>query len=148
MCSDLKCFRNVSVRFSYTAKCAILHTIPKNTIRIGTIPNGHNSEWTPSRMDTIPNCHHPEWTPSRMVTIPNGHHPEWTPSRMDTIPNGHNSKWTQSRMDTIPNGTIPNRHYPESTRSRMIPSRLSTYMYIVTLVFYSYCLVKISFTNI
>ena len=84
-----------------------------------TIPNGHNPEWTQSRMDTIPNGHNPEWTQSRMDTIPNKHNPEWTPSRMDTIPNGHhperhNPEWTQSRMDTIPNG-----HNPEWTQSRM-----------------------------
>ena len=77
-------------------------------------PNGHNPEWTQSRMDTIPNGHNPEWTQSRMDTIPNGHNPEWTQSRMDTIPNGHNPEWTQSRMDTIPNG-----HHPEWTPSRM-----------------------------
>ena len=74
----------------------------------------------------IPNGHNPEW-----------HHPEWTQSRMDTIPNGHNPEWhhpewTQSRMGTIPNG-----HNPEWT-----PFRMSTYSYIVTLVFYSYCLVR------
>ena len=83
-------------------------------------------------MDTIPNGHNPEWTPSRMDTIPNGHNPEWTPSRMDTIPNGHNPEWTQSRKDTIPNGHIAERKQ----------SRMSTYNYIVTLVFNSYCLVK------
>ena len=62
-------------------------------------PNGHNPEWTQSRMDTIPNGHNPEWTQSRMDTIPNGHNPEWTQSQMDTIPNGHNPEWTPSRMD-------------------------------------------------
>ena len=76
--------------------------------------------------------HNPEWTQSRRDTIPNGHNPEWTQSRMDTIPNGHNPEWTQSRKDTIPNG-----HNPEWTQSRM-----STYNYIVTLVFNSYCLVR------
>ena len=83
-------------------------------------------------MDIIPNGHNPEWTQSRMDTIPNGHNPEWTPSRMDIIPNGHNPEWTQSRKDTIPNG-----HNPERTQSRM-----STYNYIVTLVFNSYCSVR------
>ena len=63
---------------------ARMDTIPKDTI-----PNGHNPEWTQSRMDTIPNGHNPEWTQSRMDTIPNGHHPEWTQSRMDTVPNEH-----------------------------------------------------------
>ena len=58
-----------------------------------TIPNGHDPEWTQSRMDTIPNGHNPKWT-----TIPNG-----PPSRMDTIPNEHNPEWT----------TIPNGHHPE-----------------------------------
>ena len=60
-------------------------------------PNGHDPEWTQSRMDTIPNGHNPEWT----------HNLEWKQSRMDTIPNGHNPEWTQSRMDTIPNGRNP-----------------------------------------
>ena len=60
------------------------------------------------------------------------HDPEWTQYRMDTIPNGHNPEWTQSRMDSI-----PNVHNPEWTQSRM-----STYNYILTLVFYSYCLVR------
>ena len=161
--------------------------------RLGTIPNGHHPEWTPSRMGTIPNGHHPEWAPSRMCTIPNGHHPEYAPSRMGTIPNGHHLEWTPSRMDTIPNwhhpeltpsrmDTIPNGHHPEWTHfrmdghhprmgtipewtpspnghhprmapspngtipewhhPRMAPSRMSTYNYIVTLVFYSYCLVR------
>ena len=50
----------------------------------------------------VPNGHDPEWTQSRMDTIPNGRNPEWTPSRMDTIPNGHNPEWTQSRKYTIP----------------------------------------------
>ena len=67
-----------------------------------------------------------------MGTIPNGHHPEWIQSRMDTIRNGHNPEWTQSRMDTIPNG-----YDAEWTRYR-----LSTYIYIVALAFYSYCLVR------
>ena len=89
-----------------------VHDSEKTRSRMDTIPNGHNPEWTQSRMDTIPNGHHPEWTPSRMDTIPKGHYPERTPSRN---PNGHLSEWTQSRM--------------------------STYNYIVTLVFYSYCLV-------
>ena len=71
-------------------------------------------------------------TRSRMDTIPNGHHPEWTPSRMDTIPNGHYPECTLSRMDTILNG-----YHPERTRFRM-----SNYIYIITLVFYSYCLVR------
>ena len=60
-----------------------------DTIPNGTIPNGHNPEWTQSRMVTIPNGHNPEWTP--MDTIPNGHITEWTP--MDTIPNGHDPEW-------------------------------------------------------
>ena len=122
---------------------ARMDTIPKDPI-----PNGHNSEWTPSRMDTIPNGHHPEWAPSRMDPIPNGHNPEWTQSRMDPIPNGPHPEWTPSRMDTIPNGhhpewmqsrmdTIPNGHHPEWSQSRM-----STYNYIVTLAFNSYCLVR------
>ena len=76
---------------------------------------------TQSRMDTIPNEHHPVWTQYRMDTIPNGPHPEWTPSRVDTIPNGH---------------------YPEWTPSEMARSPMSTYSYIITLVFYSYCLVR------
>ena len=42
---------------------ARMDTIPKDTI-----PNGHNPEWTQSRMDTIPNGHNPERTPSRMST--------------------------------------------------------------------------------
>ena len=83
-------------------------------------PNGHNPEWTPSRMDTIPNGCNPEYIHSRMNTIPNRYNPELTPSRMDTIPNGrhsafrmdtvpngHKSEWTQSRMDTIPNEHLP-----------------------------------------
>ena len=37
---------------------------------------GHNPEWTPSRIDSIPNGHYLKRTPSRMDTIPNGHHPE------------------------------------------------------------------------
>ena len=41
----------------------ILYTIPKNTI-----PNGHNPEWTQSRMDTIPKGHNLERTQSRMST--------------------------------------------------------------------------------
>ena len=90
------------------------------------------SRKTQSRMDTIPNGHHPECTQSRMYAIPNVHNPECTQSRMDTIPNGHHPEWTQSQMDTIPNG-----HHPEWT-----PSRMSTYSYIVTLVFYSYCLAR------
>ena len=57
--------------------------------RMDTIPN-----------DTIPNGHNPEWTQSRMDTIPNGHNPERTTSRMDTIPNGHNPERTQFRMST------------------------------------------------
>ena len=113
--------RNVNCVFLRTEW--ILYTIPKNTI-----PNGHNPEWTQSRMDTIPNGHNPEWTQSRMDTIPNGHHPEWTPSRMDTIPNVHNPEWTPSRMDTIPNG-----HDPEWTRSRM-----STYNYIAALLLWCF----------
>ena len=48
-----------------------------------------------------------------MNAISNEHDPEWTPSRMNTILNGRNPEW-----------------------------RMSTYIYIVTLVFYSYCLVK------
>ena len=67
-------------------------------------------------MDTIPNG-----------TIPNGHNPEWTLFRMDPIPNGHNSEWTQSQIG----------HHPEWTRSRK-----DTYIYRVTLVFYSCCLVR------
>ena len=50
----------------------------------------HDPEWTPFViLYTIPNGHHSEWTQSRMDTIPNGHNPEWTPSRKDTIPNEH-----------------------------------------------------------
>ena len=49
-------------------------------------------------LDAFPNGHNPEWTQSRMDTISNGHNLEWTQSRMDTIPNGHNLEWTQSRM--------------------------------------------------
>ena len=64
------------------------------------------------------------------------HDPEWTQSRMDTISNRHNPEWTQSRMGTIPNG-----HNPEWTRSQMARSRMNTNIYLVTLVFYSYCLV-------
>ena len=60
------------------------------------------------------------------------HNPEWTQSRMDTIPNGHNPERTQSRTDTIPNGLDP-----EWTRFQMI-----TYIYIVTLVVYSYYMVR------
>ena len=37
-------------------------------IIMGTIPNGHNPEWTQSQMDTIPNGHNSERTPSRMST--------------------------------------------------------------------------------
>ena len=44
------------------------------------------------RMDTIPNGHNPEWTQSRMAQF-----------RMDTIPNGHNPEWSQYQMNTIPN---------------------------------------------
>ena len=36
-----------------------------------TIPNGHNPEWTQSRMDTIPKGHNPEWTRSRISTYNN-----------------------------------------------------------------------------
>ena len=50
------------------------------------------------------------------VHDPEKYNPEWTQSQMDTIPNGHNPEWT--------------------------PSRMSTYDYIVTLMFYSYCLVR------
>ena len=82
-------------------------------------------------MNTILNGHHPECAPS-MDTISNGHNLEWTQSRMDTISNGHNLEWTQSQMDTISNG-----HNLEWTQSRM-----STYNYIVTLVFYTYCVVR------
>ena len=67
-----------------------------------------------------------------LYTIPNGHNPEWILSRMDTNPNGHHPEWTPSRLDAIPNG-----HHPE-----WISSRMSTYKCIVTLVFYSYCLVR------
>ena len=45
---------------------------------MGNIPNGHNPEWTPSRMDTIPNGYNPEWIQSRLA-----------PTRMDTIPKEH-----------------------------------------------------------
>ena len=62
-----------------------------------------------------------------MDTILNGHN-----SEMDIIPNGHHPKWTRSRIDTIP--IVLN---PEST-----PFRMSTYIYKVTLVFYSYCFVR------
>ena len=54
-----------------------MNTIPKYTIPMDTIPNGHNPEWTQSRMDTIPNGHNPEWTQSRMDTIPNEHLPSY-----------------------------------------------------------------------
>ena len=81
----------------------------------------HDPEWIPSRM-----------APSQMGSIPNGHHPEWAPSRMGTIPNGHHPEWAQSRMGTIPNG-----HHPE-----WAPSQMGSYIYIITLVFYSYCLVR------
>ena len=60
------------------------------------IPNGHNSEWTPSRMHMILNGHHPEcyrWNPFRTDTIPNGHHSKWMQCRMDTILHGHHPKW-------------------------------------------------------
>ena len=94
--------------------CTILGT--RTIARMGTIPNGHDSEghnpeWTQSRMNTITNGHHSEWAPSKMDTIPNGHNPEWTQSRMHTIPNGHNSKWTPFRMDTIPNEHLPSILY-------------------------------------
>ena len=49
-----------------------------SNLTIYYIPNGHHSDG-----------HNPEWTPSRMDTIPNGHNPEWTQSRMDTIPHEH-----------------------------------------------------------
>ena len=39
---------------------ARMDTIPKDTIPKDTIPNGHNPEWTQSRMDTILNGHNPE----------------------------------------------------------------------------------------
>ena len=71
-----------------------------DTILKDTVPNGHNPEWTQSRMNTIPNGHNPEWTQSQMDTITTGQNPEWTPSRMDEIPNGHNPEWTLSRMST------------------------------------------------
>ena len=48
------------------------------------------------RMCTIRNGHNPEWTQSRMDTILIGHDPDWARSQMDTIPNGHNPEWTQS----------------------------------------------------
>ena len=66
-------------------------------------------------MDTIPNGHNPEWTQSRMDTIPKGQHPEWTQSRMGTIPKGHNPEWTQSRMDTITNLEISSEIEPQSS---------------------------------
>ena len=94
--------------------------------QMDTIPNEHNPERTRSRMDTISNG------PSRMNTIPNGHDPERTQSQMDTIPNRHDPEWTQSRMGTIPNG-----HNPEWAQFRII-----AYVYTVTLVLNSYCLVR------
>ena len=67
---------------------------------MNTIPYEHHPEWTSLRMDTIPNGHNPEkhnpeWT----------QHPEWThPFRMGTpILNGRDPEWKQSRMDTFPN---------------------------------------------
>ena len=53
---------------------------------------------------------------------------------MDLVhdPENHNLEWTHSRTDTIPNG-----HDLEWTRSRMI-----TYIYMVTLVVYVYCLIR------
>ena len=54
---------------------------------------------------------------------PEKHDPKWIQSRMDTILNGHNPEWTRSRMDTIPNEHLQ-------------------LTYKVTLVFYSYCLVR------
>ena len=95
---------------------ARMDMIPKDTFANGHIPEGHNPEWTQSRMDTIPNGRNPECTHSRMDTIPNGHIPEWTHSRMDTIPNGHHPEWTSSRMDTI-----PNEHNPEWTQNNFNP---------------------------
>ena len=44
---------------------------------MGTIPIGHNLEWTHSQTDTIPNGHY---------SYPNGHHSYF---------NGHDPEWTQ-----------------------------------------------------
>ena len=67
------------------------------------ISNGHNHEWTRSRIA------HPKWISSRMATIPNEYHLKSIQSRMDTFIIGHDPKWTpfrkkQSQMDSIPNG--------------------------------------------
>ena len=106
---------NSDLRRLCCAKCPATILLRRNVrIRMDTLPNVRDPEWTRSRMDTIPNGHDPEWTRSRMDTFPNGHDPECTRSRMDTIPNGHDPEWTRSQMDTIPNG-----HDPEWTRSRM-----------------------------
>ena len=102
----------------------------------------HNPEWTPfrmakPRMGTTPNGHNPEWAQPRMGTTPNGHNPEWAQPRMGSTPNGHHLEWAPSRMAPSQMDTIPSGHNPEWTRSRM-----NTCNYIVTLVFYSYCLVR------
>ena len=74
----------------FSANCK---SVCKTCKESGQLPNGHDPEWTRSRINTIPNGHDPESTPSRMDTIPNGHHPEWTQSRRDTIMNGYNSEY-------------------------------------------------------
>ena len=49
---------------------------------MNTMPNGHNCEFTQSRMDTFPNRHDPECAKFRIDIITNGR-----------IPNGLNLKW-------------------------------------------------------
>ena len=80
---------------------------------MGTIPNGHEPEWTQSRMDTI-------WSPCRMDT-----------TLIDTILNEHSPAWTQSQVETIPNECNPERTLSEWTQFRMNT-------YVVTEVLYTY----------
>ena len=60
------------------------HTPERTQFRRDTIPNVRDPEWTRSEWNGFdPNGHNLEWTQSRMDQ-----------SRMATIPNRHDPKWT------------------------------------------------------
>ena len=63
--------------------------------------NGHNFEWTRSRMDTIMNEHNPDSTPSQMYPILNGQYSEKRHYReLGIILNGHHPELHNSECTT------------------------------------------------
>ena len=75
-----------------------------------TTPNGHDSEWTRSRIDTISNGHDPDGHD------PDGHDSECTQCRMETIPNEHDPE----RMDIYPVITINSPYVSVHSTSELI----------------------------